>query len=496
MGKKPNILFIFSDQHRGDTLGSVGHPVIKTPNLDKLAKEGVVFRRCYTNSPLCVPARSTLASGLYVNQHGAWNNDFQADRNGPSHIRNIRDAGYLTAVIGKTHLLNLKTYISVREVENELHDWGYEYAMEILSTVNEGTIKNAWTDHLAEKGLDEIYFESIREFLRLNWTYQRKPWEDPPAPIPTEDHVDNFVGQKAVEWIKNYDNDRPFYLQVCFPGPHPPFNSAPEYRALYKPEEMPIGTLQLPGKPHALYTDFVIRWSNLGEMTAEQMQLMRTFYYAKITMIDERIGDITRALEEKGMLDNTWIVYSTDHGENLGDHRLNQKVVFFESAMHIPLIIRPPGGVEGWQSSALTDLLDVVATFQEITDAKSLVKCEGISLLSKINAGPTGPEAQKGKDVIFSEVLGHSMVFDGRYKLAANAGNSELVELIDLKEDPQELSNKIDDPSLLEIRNTLFEKYLKPFLEKTDPKKLSEHEKRRGRRLKMLKKQASLKEFI
>ncbi|MFX0083610.1 MAG: sulfatase-like hydrolase/transferase, partial [Candidatus Hodarchaeota archaeon] len=285
----------------------------------------------------------------------------------------------------------------------------------------------------------------------------------------------------------------PFYLQVCFPGPHPPFNSAPEYRALYKPEEMPIGILQLPGKPRPLYTNFVIRWSNLSEMTAEQMQLMRTFYYAKITMIDERIGDITRALEEKGMLDNTWIVYSTDHGENLGDHRLNQKIVFFESALHIPLIIRPPGGVEGWQSSALTDLLDVVATFLEITEAKSIKSCEGLSLLSKIRAGPSDPAAQKGKDVIFSEVLGYSMVFDGRYKLAANARNSKLVELIDLKEDPQELSNKVDDPSLLEVRNNLFEKHLKPFLEKTDLKKLSEHEKRRERRRKTLMKQASIK---
>jgi choline-sulfatase len=151
MGKKPNILFIFTDQHRGDTLGCVGHPVIKTPNLDKLAKEGVVFRRCYTNvvfrrcytnSPLCVPARSTLASGLYVNQHGAWDNDAPADRNGPSHIRNIRNAGYLTALIGKTHLLNLHPG-HVRDMENELHDWGYEYAMEITSTVNDGRLKNA-----------------------------------------------------------------------------------------------------------------------------------------------------------------------------------------------------------------------------------------------------------------------------------------------------------------------------------------------------------------
>ncbi|MFW9943019.1 MAG: sulfatase-like hydrolase/transferase [Candidatus Thorarchaeota archaeon] len=492
MSEKTNILFIFTDQHRGDTLGSVGHPVIKTPNLDKLAKEGVVFRRCYTNSPLCVPARSTLASGLYVNQHGSWDNDFPADRNGPSHIRNIRDAGYLTALIGKSHLLNPHRG-HVKEVESELHDWGYENVMAITSTVNNGTLKNAWSDHLAEKGLDEIYFKSIREFLRLNWTFQRKPWEDPPAPIPTEDHVDNFVGQKGVEWIKNYNDDRPFYLQVCFPGPHPPFNSAPEYRALYKPEEMPIGILQLPGKPYPEYTDFVIKWSNLGEMTPEQMQIMRTYYYAKITMIDERIGDIIRALEAKGILDDTWIIYSADHGENLGDHRLNQKVVFFESAVHIPLIIRPPGGVERWQTHALTDLLDVTATLLEIANAKSLKNCEGISLLSKIRAGPSDPAAQKGKDVIFSEVYGYSMVFDGRFKLVANARTSELVEMIDLKEDPQELSNKFNDPSLLEIRNKLFETYLKHFLKKTDLKKLSDLEKRRERRRKIIMKQVSIK---
>ena len=134
---KPNIIFIFSDQHRADSMACVGHPVVITPNLDSLAREGVVFNRCYTNSPICVPARNTIASGLYVSQHGAWNNTMQSDRNGQSHIRNIRDAGYHTAVIGKTHLLK-KTGGHVKHQEHKFHDWGYEDIMAIRSAIELG----------------------------------------------------------------------------------------------------------------------------------------------------------------------------------------------------------------------------------------------------------------------------------------------------------------------------------------------------------------------
>jgi len=470
---KPNIIFIFSDQHRADSMACVGHPVVITPNLDSLAKEGVVFNRCYTNSPICVPARNTIASGLYVSQHGAWNNTMQADRNGQSHIRNIRDAGYHTAVIGKTHLLEIYNG-HVKHQEHKLHDWGYEDVMAIGSTVNNGRVDNAWTDYLEEKGLRKEYSKSIKKFLRLNWGFKRKPWEDPPAPLPVEAHIDNFVGRESVKWIENYDERKPFYLQICFPGPHPPFNSSPEYRALYKPEDMPLGILEMPKEPRSMMVDFVLKWSNLGDMTPEQMQLLRSFYYAKITMIDERIGEIIESLKKRDMLKNTWIIYSSDHGENLGDHFMSQKVVNFESAIKVPLIIRPPGGIKGWQSNALTDHLDVVSTMLDISKAKALEVSNGNSLLKKINLDSSDPKAHIGKEVIFSEVYGYTMVFDGQYKFAVDASTLEPVEMIDIKQDPQEVFNKVNDPSLGTVRENLLETHIKPLLKNKNNNMLQE----------------------
>ncbi|HUV43244.1 MAG TPA: sulfatase-like hydrolase/transferase [Dehalococcoidales bacterium] len=470
MPDRPNIVLIYSDQHRGDTIGCVGHPVILTPNLDRIATEGVLFRRCSTSSPLCVPARATLISGHCVNQHGAWDNSAPADRQGSSHVRNIRDASYHTALIGKTHLLT---------DEQGLRDWGYEDTMEIHSTLATTRTRNPWTEYLAEKGLLDAYSESILEYNRVNWSFTRMPWREPPAPIPTEDHVDNFVGRKAVDWIRSYKGDKPFYLQVLFPGPHPPFNSAPEYRALYRPDKMPIGILESPKPPIPPYVDFVMRWSApLQDMTPLQMQLLRTFYYAKVTMIDERIGDILKALEERGMLHNTWIIYTSDHGENLGDHRLNQKVVFYETAVNVPFIIRPPGGTTGWQANGLTDHLDLINTLLDIAGASPLEHCDGSSLVPKVQAGPEGPDAQEGKERIFSEVAGYSMVRTERYKLAVDARTRQQLEFYDMEADPDELHNQVNEPSLDGLRQELQEQYLDPFLRDLDREKFTAFEER------------------
>lgn len=478
MPDKPNIVFIFSDQHRGDTMGCVGHPAVITPNLDRLAAEGVTFRRCSTNSPLCVPARSTLISGQYVSKHGAWDNTDTADRHGPSHVRNIRDAGYHTALVGKTHLWSPGSRGHVREYEHELRDWGYEYSMELVSTVNMGGKDNAWTDHLAQKGLLEAYHESIREYDRLNWSFELRPWEEPPAPLSSEDHIDSFCGRKSEEWIRNYNGDKPFYLQVLFPGPHPPFNSTPEYRAMYKPEDMPVGIMEMPREPIAPYVDFVIRWSNMGDMTVAQKQLMEVAYDAKVTLIDERIGDIFKAMEEKGLMDNTWIIYSSDHGENLGDHRLRQKIVFYESALNVPFIIRPPGGIKGWQSNGLTDHLDIVATLMEITGAEPLADNNGRSLVSQVQAGPDATGAQQGNEVIFSEVYGYTMARTERYKMAIDVKDRRPVELYDMVDDPTELRNLVNDPSLEKVRNQMQEQYFAPLLSNMDEAKFSAFEER------------------
>jgi len=194
----------------------------------------------------------------------------------------------------------------------------------------------------------------------------------------------------------------------------------------------------------------------------------RTFYYAKVTMIDERIGDIVRAVADRHMLDNTWTIYTSDHGENPGDHRLNQKVVFYESALKVPCIVRPLAGTDGWQSQALVDYLDLTATMLDIAAAEPLPECDGRSQVARIAAGASAPDAHTGKDVVFSQVAGYSMVHDGRYKLAVDAKTRKQMEFLDLQQDPQELNNAVNEPATAVVRSELQARYLDPLLNGMD----------------------------
>ena len=206
-------------------------------------------------------------------------------------------------------------------------------------------------------------------------------------------------------------------------------------------------------------------------MTPEQCKQLRINYYVKITLIDEYIGRIVNTLKEKGLLDNTWIIYNSDHGEMLGDHFLSHKVVFYEGATRVPLIIRPPGGVDGWKCKGLTDHLDIAATLIDIADATPLKESDGITLVPKVQKGPNDPKAQEVKEVVFSEVYGFSMVRNDRYKMTVNTNSQKPVELFDLQSDPEELTNIVNDPSMKEVRESL-KAYLKSLLKKTDKEKL------------------------
>jgi len=152
MPKKPNILLIFPDQHRADTMGCVGNPAAQTPNLDTLASQGVRFGRCISNSPLCMPARVSLIAGQYVSEHGVWNNNSNGDQKGQSHVRNIRDAGYHTAVVGKTHLYT-HGRINTADHKDILQDWGYTDIHELTGPLASGRMNSPWTEFLEEKGL-------------------------------------------------------------------------------------------------------------------------------------------------------------------------------------------------------------------------------------------------------------------------------------------------------------------------------------------------------
>jgi len=478
MADTPNIVLIFPDQHRGDTMGCAGNPAL-TPHLDRLAAEGVLFQRCSTNAPLCMPARASLISGKYVNEHGVWSNNVEADRTGPSHVRNIRDAGYRTALVGKTHLwIYRRNDGHTREREPVLQDWGYEDSHELRDIINYTNCECYYSDFLAERNRLQVLQEYLRTHARGENRGYTLPWETPPCLLPSDENLDIYCAGRAADWIRSYRDDRPFYLQVCFTGPHNPFDSPSEYRALHRPEEMPLAIMDPPVEP--LSPQIKGKGHMLRNMTESQNRVMRSYYYAKVSQIDHGVGIVREALEERGMMDNTWIIYSSDHGEMLGDHRLSHKGVFYEGALNVPLIIRPPGGDRGWQADGLTDHFDMGATMLDIAGARPFGNGHGTTLVPKIISGPDAPDAQKGKEVVFSEVQLYSMARNDRYKMTVHSLTRQPLELYDMVNDPRELHNLVNEPSLEKLREEFLITYFNRLLAGLDSAKVKRYQETRA----------------
>lgn len=478
MPDRPNIVFIFPDQQRGDVAGYVGNSIAKTPNLDKLAKSSVVFSRCITNSPVCMPARMSLMSGNHPCEHGMWSNNVDGDTQTPNHVRNIRDAGYRTAQVGKVHLhVRRPGDGHSRDHAYKMHEWGFDDTVELRDIMAYAVAECYYTDFLEEKGNLDAFRSYMKVAVRGENQGLMMPWETPPSMLPDEQSLDMFTAHKAIEWLENYDSNQPFYLQVMFPGPHNPFDSTVADRALYDSETMPLSILGGHAGPVSRQVAQSRKNGRLAGMTPSQDRLMRTYYYAKVTHIDRCIGLVVDALEKCGKLDNTWIIYTSDHGEMLGDHGCRNKALFYEGALQVPLLIRPPGGAAGWRSSALTDHLDLVETMLEITGANTLAGAEyRTSLFDKVLGGYTATGAQSGKHVAFSEVRLFSMVRTDRYKLAVDSLTREPLELYDMASDPSELSNEVENPTFSDVREDLTANHLDPLLDKLDHAKLQHYQ--------------------
>ena len=420
-----NLLFITTDQQRFDSLPCYGLDFMRTPNIDRLAAEGTVFERCYTSAPVCVPCRAAWMSGQWPSTLGVLSNGQWLDDDTPTWPAHLSAGGYRTAGIGKMHFMpwDLTGGFDERvSAEDKRHTYLPDDHYKFLR--GQG-IRRPHAYELPE------YFESLGA---------------PVTPGPHKHHVDGFTGDSAAEWLTQHGGE-PFAIWVSFAGPHDPYDPPEDMADMYYEAPIPEpvgGPEELVHKPRAQQkrTDstgnsmFRIKPS---DATSEQIRRWRAHYYANISLIDEGVGKMLAALEAHGVLDDTMIVFTSDHGDALGDHGLSYKGYFYESMAHVPLIVRGPGVRAGSRCAAPVSGLDVVPLFYEVCGVEPPQTLQGVSIAPLL-----GDPGATTRDAVFCEISGRAMVCDGRWKYCHY--DSGEAELYDLEQTPQEVENLAGRP--------------------------------------------------
>jgi choline-sulfatase len=420
---KLNILFIMDDQHRGDCLGCDGHPVVQTPHLDQLAAEGARFTSAYSSTPTCTPARAALLTGLSPWNHGMLGYASVPEQYPYEMPTALKEAGYYTCSIGKNH----------------------------------------WTPQRNKHGLDEcILDESGRaqnpEFKSdyRCWFSSVAPTQDPDAtgigfndytarPFALDEHLHptRWTGDVAVNFLEQYDKEQPFFLKVSFARPHSPYDPPQRFWDLYKDAEIPerhIGDWA--GRFEARSSDRDDLWH--GDLGAEAARTARIGYYGNITFIDEQIGRMRDVLEARGMLENTLILFVSDHGDMTGDHHLWRKSYAYEPSARVPMIIRWPESLveasRGQVREEPVEIRDIFPTFLDATGSAPARELDGKSMLelARGNAGDWRAWIDLEHDVCYGKNNHWTALTDGKTKYIFHAFDGE-EQLFDLANDPGEI---------------------------------------------------------
>lgn len=451
--KRPNILFIMADQFRADAMGCAGGRV-RTPALDSLAAEGIRFSECYTTSPLCVPARISMMTGLYPHTTGVWKNaSFVLAPEANLWTKAIRDSGYATSVFGKLHLHT--DYGDFIEREHLVNGYGFETVNEVSGPHSTCQTRTHMSEEWKAKGIWDSFCADML-------SRPKSPFAAP-SPLPAENYYDTYVGRKACEYLAQYSGDRPWFCHVSFPGPHEPWDAPKPYSELYDPKDMPDPLPRTvdgaPARPQGEYDGLM--QNSVIHCTDEQSREIQANYCGSVALIDEQIGALIQTVKVRGEWDNTIVLFTSDHGEMNGDHGFVHKRNFFRSAMNIPLILRTPDSAKngGQVSSSLVSLLDIGPTLAEFAGAALDYEQFGRSLVNCISA-----PAHKHRDCILGEYAGELMLYDGNWKLALNR-HGETYLLFDEASDPTEHNNLAAMPEYQEADAMLRDRLLRTMLE-------------------------------
>lgn len=531
MAKKPNFLFIITDQHRADHLGCYDNTVVRTPNIDGLAARGTRFERFYTATPICMPNRATLMTGRMPSLHGSRHNGIPLSMHATTFVDIMRAAGYDTALVGKCHLQSIsdalpavgipqpdpdktRPPVHLREADRSWTTHG-RYDQELRSTWHnnpnfELALPYYGFSHvdLAVGHGDQVvgHYERWLETRHpgsnsLRGSKNQLPGNEYVAPqawrtgIPEELYPTSYVAERAIGYLEQHAraDDKPFFLQCSFPDPHHPFTPPGKYWNMYDPSDITLppsfngGEHPLPRHLQELYVEREQGKANRNgqrtfAITEREAREAIALTYGMITMVDDAIGRILRRLEDFGLAQNTVVIFNTDHGDFMGDHQLLLKgALHYQGLVRVPFIWSDPTAMnKGLVNAGLCGTLDLARTILDRAGLEGHNGMQGKSLLGMVDGGETGHDAM----VIEEHQRRGYMGFDNNFRARSLITQKHRLtlyegagwgELYDLNNDPAEIRNLWDEPGAQSIRHELTERLARKMMELADTSPLATH---------------------
>ena len=457
--RRPHIVLVMTDQQRFDTIRALGAGHMDTPNLDRLVREGVSFDNCFVNAPSCVPSRAALFSGYSPHTTGVLRN---GQKWGRTWVELLAKSGYHCVNVGKMHTIPYDAPAGFHE----------RFVVENKDRFFEGRwFADEWDKSLVHQGVTKPSRAQYRALPDYRERLGAFEW-----PLAESQHADVFVAETAMWWLETRPKPEALFLQVGFPGPHPPYDPPARYAQVYldKPglpvpkvgrEELEaLPTILKAKRAHDVEVDHdAIAWSL--EPSREQLRRLRAHYDGNITLIDEQVGRVVETLERRGYLDDCVVIFMSDHGDNLGEHGLSQKWSMYDPVTRVPAIVWAPGRLAGGRRlEGLCQLFDFGPTILELAGISPPEDFEAQSLLPALEGKPWA-----GREAVFSEQAGDVAMADTRLITMIRTKTEKLVlflgsddgQYFDLAADPAEVDNRWNDPSaqarIAELRRQLLE---------------------------------------
>ncbi len=473
---QPNILLLMTDQQRYDSLGCYGFEAANTPNLDRLAEDGVLFEQHYVTNTICTPSRASMLTGKHLPGHGVYRLYDDLPEDEVLFTRRLQDLGYETALFGKLHVSSIDREAQHRHPNDgfDVYEWCIEGCARMDSPYH------AYAKWLKEKdpGFHDRMANEMRDV----------------GHVPDQYHMSRWAADRTIDFIESRDGKKPFFAMMSVFDPHDPYDDYPEEMADLIDESKIPGPLiredEFEGKPRDLLREH--HGSYLGDFdkfSVDEIRKMRFGYHVSIAYADREFGRVLNALDEQGLAGNTLVIFTSDHGDMLGDHQLFIKGAFFyDPVTRVPLIVRWPGKLSGGtRVRSLVQNNDLAATVlaaagmaetaiaSAMPDSRNLLPLADGTVQSVRDAAiccyrNTGLSGEPTPGVYFDPPIHATMIRHGQYKMnvwhTAGKHKQDIQgELYNVELDPLELLNLWDDPHLMELRLRLTERLMQWFLD-------------------------------